>query len=352
MSACSGVVRPRAACRRRRRRRSPRGRPRRRPELDGGDRAGDGEVAVTAGELGDAERRSGRSTPGTRSPSAARRRSSAVDHTPVEELRRRHRPRSAPPTTMSNVASRATATAGYSAAGSAWANEPPIVPRLRIWKWPMYGVTAARSGYRGGDGRVVLDDRVAGGGADRRASRCGARSPAARPMRPMSTRCSKRARRRLSIGTRLWPPASTLASSPSSASESDGLVDGRRGVVLERSGLHRLVTRRSPSATTSGSSSSETWPPLAQQRLVAVDAEVGDQADPLLDGQLQLGAGEVRAEAAVLAGAEGDVPVRRALDDHLVGVRERRGDRGWPPGSSAGPCRPSSSGSRGSRRPG
>src|SRR5205085_11689670 len=37
-------------------------------------------------------------------------------------------------------------------------------------------------------------------------------------MRWGSTRCAGRASRKLSSGTRLWPPASTLASSPSSAS--------------------------------------------------------------------------------------------------------------------------------------
>ena len=35
---------------------------------------------------------------------------------------------------VSMTASRASATAGYSAAASACASEPPIVPRLRIWK--------------------------------------------------------------------------------------------------------------------------------------------------------------------------------------------------------------------------
>src|SRR3984957_5298628 len=44
--------------------------------------------------------------------------------------------------------SRARATAGYSAAGSAWASDPPIVPRLRIWKWPISAVARDSSGTR------------------------------------------------------------------------------------------------------------------------------------------------------------------------------------------------------------
>ena len=47
---------------------------------------------------------------------------------------------------------------------------------------------------------------------------------------------------------------------------------------------------------------------------------------------LQLGAGEVGAEATVLAGAEGDVAVRAAVDDHLVGVGEHAAGRASPPG--------------------
>ena len=59
--------------------------------------------------------------------------SSAVDHTPVKKSAAGTD--LAPPLdTTSNDASRATATAGYSAAGSAWTSEPPIVPLLRIWK--------------------------------------------------------------------------------------------------------------------------------------------------------------------------------------------------------------------------
>ena len=46
----------------------------------------------------------------------------------------------------SSSASSASATAGSSDAGSAWAIEPPTVPRLRIWKWPMSGMASASSG--------------------------------------------------------------------------------------------------------------------------------------------------------------------------------------------------------------
>ena len=62
--------------------------------------------------------------------------SSAVDQTPVKNSLA-GTVRDPVVDASSNVASSATATAGYSAAGSAWASEPPIVPRLRIWKWPM-----------------------------------------------------------------------------------------------------------------------------------------------------------------------------------------------------------------------
>ena len=46
---------------------------------------------------------------------------------------------------------------------------------------------------------------------------------------------------------------------------------------------------------------------------------------PLLDGDAQLHPGQVRAGAAVDAGAERDVPVVLAVEDHLVGVGERLG---------------------------
>ena len=71
--------------------------------------------------------------------------SSSVVHRPVKnsEAGIVRRPREE---RTSSWASSVRATAGYSAAGSAWAMEPPIVPRLRIWKCPMRGVARARSG--------------------------------------------------------------------------------------------------------------------------------------------------------------------------------------------------------------
>ena len=125
--------------------------------------------------------------------------------------------RAPPLLAISSSASRARATAGYSAAGSAWASEPPTVPRLRIWKWPMRGVAAARSGAA-----AAMSSRSS-------TSHCRTMAPSVSAVadastmrsdatRPTSTSASKRARRRLSIGTRLCPPARTLASSPSSLS--------------------------------------------------------------------------------------------------------------------------------------
>ena len=64
------------------------------------------------------------------------------------------------------LASSASATAGYSAAGSAWAIDPPSVPRLRIWKWPISGVALASSGTARRHLGAGLDGRLRGAGAD------------------------------------------------------------------------------------------------------------------------------------------------------------------------------------------
>jgi len=108
-------------------------------------------------------------------------------------------------------ASRATAMAGYSAAGSAWAMDPPMVPRLRIWGWPILVVAAWRTGWR---------LRTA---AESSTSRLLVMAPISKrpPFSRMylsssilarSMSSSGRAKRMLSSGTRLWPPARILAS--------------------------------------------------------------------------------------------------------------------------------------------
>src|SRR5581483_8242161 len=56
------------------------------------------------------------------------------------------------------------------------------------------------------------------------------------------------------------------------------------------------------------------------------EAEFGDAGQPFLEGDAELEAGEVGAEAAVDAETEGDVAVLRAVEDDPVGVGERQED--------------------------
>ncbi len=53
--------------------------------------------------------------------------------------------------------------------------------------------------------------------------------------------------------------------------------------------------------------------------------ELGDLRQPLLDGDAQFHAGEVRSGAAVDAGTEREVAVLLAVEDDLVGVGEHLG---------------------------
>src|SRR5690349_2744536 len=118
-----------------------------------------------------------------------------------------------------NVASSTSITGGMSAAGSAWANPPPIVPAFRTWRSPMCSVTSAISGY------------IALRSLDSSSSRYVVAAPIFMPApaffmpfncasRPMSISVSGVARRNLSNGSRLCPPAITLAFLPSALSAS------------------------------------------------------------------------------------------------------------------------------------
>ena len=146
-----------------------------------------------------------------------------------EEVGDRDRPLAAASRRTRTRASSAVNATGSSAAGSAWATEPPTVPRLRIW-------ACATKLKRLGQQRPVVGHqrrapRASTGASSPRSAACrpARRIPASAPMRLRSIRCSGWARRKLSSGTRLWPPASTLPSSPCSASRLERLVDAPAG---------------------------------------------------------------------------------------------------------------------------
>ncbi len=113
--------------------------------------------------------------------------------------------------------SRAARTQGISADASAWATLPPIVPRTRMAACPMKGSASASRGTRA---RTTASRSAARSRTVAPRTIASVRSSiVARPATPlMSTNCSGRAMRIANSGTRLCPPASTLASSPCSES--------------------------------------------------------------------------------------------------------------------------------------
>ena len=115
----------------------------------------------------------------------------------------------------------AMAVAGMSAAGSPCASEPPIVPLLRTAGSPM---TAAVSDTTGTLALRTLDDSTSQWVvmAPTTMTPFSSLTPPRPFTLPRSMRCLGWARRSFIIGIRLWPPASSLASSslPSSFSAS------------------------------------------------------------------------------------------------------------------------------------
>ncbi|TDD07866.1 hypothetical protein E1181_08705 [Saccharopolyspora terrae] len=114
-------------------------------------------------------------------------------------------------------ASSARAAAQSSAAGSACASEPPTVPRVRIWWWPTWRSASTSSGQvRATRGEVSTARwRVAGPITSSSPSRCRSAMPG---RRVMSTSALGRASRKFIIGSRLCPPARSLASSSAASS--------------------------------------------------------------------------------------------------------------------------------------
>jgi hypothetical protein len=116
----------------------------------------------------------------------------------------------------------ASSAAGMSACGSAWASEPPIVPRLRTAGEPMpaaaWATARAPRSTSGGGG----DGAVARHRADHDlVASC--RMPVSSSMPARSTSASGEASRSRIIGTSDWPPAIGFAPSRSACQR---LVDG------------------------------------------------------------------------------------------------------------------------------
>ena len=122
--------------------------------------------------------------------------------------------RTAPPSTRRQ--------SGSSALASAWAIEPPTVPRFRVTKWPTYG---SALGHERDLRRAESRWRTV---APTRHGRCRASTSPSDAV-DVDEHATAAASRKLSIGTRLCPPASTFASSPCSASSAtaSSSVSGR-----------------------------------------------------------------------------------------------------------------------------
>ena len=133
-------------------------------------------------------------------------------------------------------------------------------PRARSSRRPCRG-SASRSGRRRAAPRATSgcarSSRRERGLARRRADASGRRSllTPSRPARLRSTSSVGRTSRMLSAGTRLWPPASGFASSPSLRERASASSSDSRPLVAERRGLHP-VSIASSSQTRGGVSGS------------------------------------------------------------------------------------------------
>ena len=210
-------------------------------ELDADRGAGDREVAVPARELLDREAAPAAPDREASRPRGARRAACSWSRSP-RRSRVRGCCRRPLADTTSMLASSASATAGYSPAGSACAIDPPSVPRLRIWKWPMNGVRAPRAAAPPPRPVGAARSTSARVRAPRRSTSASSRTLDALQlgaMRPTSTRCSKTARpqRRASgRGSAAGEHLRLVAELGERASTASAPSPG--GVVLERRGLH------------------------------------------------------------------------------------------------------------------
>ena len=185
---------------------------------------GQREVAVASRDLGEAEPVPGRRRREAHLGDAARpgRPSVVIAPTTSSRAGTSRVPRGPRSTT---VASRQAATAGSSAAGSAWARLPQTVPRLRSSRWPTKGIARPISGTaRATSDRSTVRWRTAA--PIRRTPPVTSRSSSP-GSRVMSTSVPGLPRRIASTGTSDCPPASTLASPPARASTASSTESGR-----------------------------------------------------------------------------------------------------------------------------
>ena len=207
-------------------------------ELEGDGGAGDGEVAVAPGELLARRSRTDPATRGGPTPVSSSSSPRAVLHMPVKKSADGHRPAAGGREHL-ELGVEGQGDGGVLGGGSAWAMR--AADRAAVADLEVPDERRGPGEERHGVGHLgrALDRRLGRAGADPTSRRCVARCPRSSSIRPRSTRWSKAASRRASIGMRLWPPASTLAPSPSSASSATASAGGRGRVVLERGGLHR-----------------------------------------------------------------------------------------------------------------
>ena len=226
-----------------------------------------------------------------------------------------------------SVAPSASTAAGRSEAGSPWASEPPIVPRWRTWGSPTCDGDVGRAA--GSARRAARRSRRRGGGSARRWRR-GRRRRGRRTGR-RAGRCRRAppgvARRSFISGSSEWPPASSLASSPCSVEQRDGLV-GRAGPdVVERDGDHDA----SPGSVVVGVRTVVTRRrrPAARGQDGLDDVVVaGAAAEVALEAETHLALGRVSGSRRAATPRPSPCP---ACSSRTAG----RGARGTPPASGA-----------------
>ena len=156
-----------------------------------------------------------------------------------EEICCRNDPLAALPR-MTSAASSASITAGNSAAGSACARLPPMVPRARVGGWPTSRQRLSNKGHAPATSGEASSSRLPRHGADAQLAAHPREFRREASMRLRSTSTAGRASRNASIGTgsARRPAGAHLRHA---ARARDGLVDGLGRRNSRRRGLHAAL---------------------------------------------------------------------------------------------------------------